>query len=55
MPRFPGVTDNYLCFDDWGERLVVLRLNYHAEETVGIGGEGSEAKDRQKERQEGDK
>jgi hypothetical protein len=29
-------TDNYLAFDDWGERIVVLKLNYHVEETVGI-------------------
>jgi hypothetical protein len=32
-----AATDNYLCFPDHGERLVVLKLNYHAEETVGIG------------------
>jgi hypothetical protein len=30
-------TDNYLCFSDHGERVIVLKLNYHAEETVGIG------------------
>ncbi|MBA4388734.1 MAG: hypothetical protein C0404_12185, partial [Verrucomicrobia bacterium] len=36
LPRFIGGTDNYLAFDDWGERLVVLKLNYHAEETAGI-------------------
>jgi hypothetical protein len=30
LPRFLSGTDNYLCFDDWGERLVVLRLRYHA-------------------------
>ncbi len=34
--RFVSTTDNYLVFGDWGERLVVLKLNYHAEETVGI-------------------
>jgi hypothetical protein len=32
MPRYMGGTDNYLVFNDWGERLVVLRLDYHAEE-----------------------
>jgi hypothetical protein len=36
MPRFITGTDNYLAFSDWGERLVVLKLNYHAEETVPI-------------------
>jgi hypothetical protein len=36
IPRFIGGTDNYLCFPDWGERLVVLKIKYHAEETVGI-------------------
>ena len=35
--RFVSGTDNYLVFGDWGERLCVLKLNYHAEETVGIG------------------
>jgi hypothetical protein len=35
--RYIGGTDNYLAFEDYGERLVVLKLNYHAEETVGIG------------------
>ena len=34
MARFISGTDNYLCFEDWGERLVVLKLNYHAEEIV---------------------
>jgi hypothetical protein len=37
LPRMISGTDNYLCFQDWGERLAVLKLNYHAEETVGIG------------------
>jgi hypothetical protein len=37
LPRFISGTDNYLCFDDWGERLVVLKLGYHVEETVAIG------------------
>jgi hypothetical protein len=35
--RYIGGTDNYLAFEDWGERIVVLRLDYHAEETAGIG------------------
>jgi hypothetical protein len=34
--RFISGTDNYLVFEDWGERLVVLKLEYEAEETVGI-------------------
>ena len=38
LPRFISGTDNYVCFDDWGERLVVLRIGYHAEETAGIEG-----------------
>jgi hypothetical protein len=37
LPRFISGTDNYLVFDDWGERLPVLKLNYHAEETAAIG------------------
>jgi len=37
--RFIGGTDNYLGFEDWGERFVVLKLAYHAEETVPIGRE----------------
>jgi hypothetical protein len=36
LPRFLSATDNYLAFDDWGERLAVLKLNYHAQETVPI-------------------
>jgi hypothetical protein len=32
-----SATDNYLCFDDHGERFAVLQLNYHAEETAPIG------------------
>jgi hypothetical protein len=35
-PRFVSGTDNYLVVADWDERLVVLKLNYHAEETVPI-------------------
>jgi hypothetical protein len=34
--RFVSGTDRHLCFEDWGERLQVLRLNYHAEETAQI-------------------
>jgi hypothetical protein len=34
--RYIGGTDNYLAFEDWGERIVVLKLDYHAEETVAI-------------------
>jgi hypothetical protein len=30
---FVSATDNYLCISDWGHRLIVVRLNYHAEET----------------------
>jgi hypothetical protein len=35
--RYIGGTDDYLAFEDWGERIVVLRLDYHAEETAPIG------------------
>jgi hypothetical protein len=38
QPRFVSGTDNYLCFTDWGERIVVLKLNYHAKETVPVKG-----------------
>ncbi len=34
--RFISGTDNYLCFEDNGERMIVLKLEYHAEETVEI-------------------
>jgi hypothetical protein len=34
--RFMSGTDNYLCFEDWGERIVVLKLDYHTEEMVRI-------------------
>jgi hypothetical protein len=37
-PRFVSATDNYLAYGDWGEKLVVLKLEYHAEATAGIGG-----------------
>jgi hypothetical protein len=36
MARYISGTDNYLCFEDSGERLVVLKLDYHAEKTVSI-------------------
>lgn len=36
LPRFLSTTDDRLCFDDWGERLVVLKLAYQAEESVGV-------------------
>jgi hypothetical protein len=36
--RFVSTTDNYAVFDDNSERIVVVRLNYNAEETAGIGG-----------------
>jgi hypothetical protein len=35
--RFISATDDRLVFDDFSERLVCLKLNYHAEETAGIG------------------
>jgi hypothetical protein len=34
--RFISGTDNYLVFEDWGDRLVVLKLDYHAEEACAI-------------------
>jgi hypothetical protein len=34
--RHIGGTDNHLVFDDWAERVVSVRLGYHAEEEVGI-------------------
>ena len=36
MPRFISGTENYLCFDEWGERLVVLKLGYHKEESTKV-------------------
>jgi hypothetical protein len=36
--RFISATDNYLVFDDGGERLAVLKLNYHSEESASISG-----------------
>ncbi|MBA4387744.1 MAG: hypothetical protein C0404_07170 [Verrucomicrobia bacterium] len=34
--RMLSGTDNYLCFSDRGERIVVLKLNYHAEASVSV-------------------
>jgi hypothetical protein len=34
VPRHVSGTDNYLVVADYGERLVVLKLNYHAVETA---------------------
>jgi hypothetical protein len=34
--EYLSATDDYLCFQDNTERLVVLRLEYHAEETVAV-------------------
>jgi hypothetical protein len=34
--RYISGTDNYLAFGDWGERLVVLKLNHHTEEIVPV-------------------
>jgi hypothetical protein len=36
LPRFIGGTDNYMAFDDWGERLTVLKIGYHAEESAPV-------------------
>ncbi|MFC1672178.1 hypothetical protein ACFL01_03480, partial [Planctomycetota bacterium] len=36
QPRFISTTDNYIVFDDWGERLTVLKIGYAAEETAPI-------------------
>lgn len=36
-PRCVSTTDSYLVYEDWGERLVVLKLNYEAADTVVIG------------------
>ncbi len=38
--RFVSGTDNYICYDVRGERLIVLRIAYHARETVPIGTKG---------------
>jgi sugar lactone lactonase YvrE len=36
MFRFVSGTDNYMAIADWGHRIIVARLNYHAEETIGV-------------------
>jgi hypothetical protein len=38
LVRFVSATDNYLAYGDWGEKLVVLKLEYHAEGSAGIPG-----------------
>jgi hypothetical protein len=35
--RFISGTDNYLVYEDYGERVVVPRLDSRAQETVEIG------------------
>jgi hypothetical protein len=34
--RSVDVTDNYMAFEDWGERIQVLKLTYRAEETAPV-------------------
>jgi hypothetical protein len=36
QPRFISGTDNHLVFTDWCERIVVLKLEYHAVEEASI-------------------
>ncbi|MFC1671697.1 hypothetical protein ACFL01_01045 [Planctomycetota bacterium] len=36
VPRYISGTDNYLVYESWSERLTVLKIDYHAEETVAI-------------------
>ena len=36
VPRYISGTDNYLVYESWSERLTVLKIAYHAEETVPI-------------------
>ncbi len=36
VPRFVSGTDNYLVVTTWGEAIMVLKLNYHAEATASI-------------------
>jgi hypothetical protein len=35
-PRYISGTDNYLVMPDWGEKITVLKLDYHAEEIVPV-------------------
>ncbi len=37
VPRFVSGTDTCLVVADWDERLVVLKLDYHAKETAAVG------------------
>ncbi len=36
MFRFVSGTDNYMAIADWGQRIIVAKLNYHAEETADL-------------------
>jgi hypothetical protein len=36
IPRYISGTDNYLVYESWSERLTVLKIAYHAEETIPI-------------------
>jgi hypothetical protein len=36
--RFISATDNYLVYSDWSEKIIVLKLAYHVEESVQIPG-----------------
>ena len=36
LVRFVSATDNFLVYGDWDEKLVALKLDYHAEETAPV-------------------
>jgi hypothetical protein len=36
LVNYVSGTDNYLAFEDWSERMVVLKLDYRTEETVAV-------------------
>lgn len=36
LVRYVSATDDYLCISDWAQRIIVAKLNYHAEETAAI-------------------
>ncbi|MFC1672328.1 hypothetical protein ACFL01_04265, partial [Planctomycetota bacterium] len=36
LPRYVSGTDDYLCYGDMGEKIVVLKLDYHAGETAAM-------------------
>jgi hypothetical protein len=36
MARYVSGTDDYLCISDWGQALIVAKLDYHAEETAPV-------------------